>query len=541
YLHSNNLIHRDIKARNILLNHKGQCKLADFGVSTQLQQTISKRNTVIGSPFWMAPEVFKQNTYDQKADIWSLGITVIEMAEGKPPLSELPPLRVGLFYVTLLKIPTNDPPTLYDKEKWSDALHDFLRRCLVLNSSERWSAKELLQHKFIKSAGKRTVTAALVASAMPLIEQFHGQKKPAKSTPVNPSNGHRTKPAKIVRTEAKSVNATPVPGNHGDKRSIATSGTDDWSTIVRHDPALSQLKNAIEKDDPNLLNSSATTTPITIPTTATPTIATHKKTLSQTQTPTQIPTQIQNIYPSRKPNFDTSNPHFKSSPYYLTDGESLNSWQLFDINKNDNIRSKDWIVRSVLEPSLLDELNIENYLPENPTQQQLETLKQKLISAHKRDQEILEQHYISVRRQIRERIQNVNSNRTRAHKMSMDSNGTSPKVIQSNIKSGQVSTKASRSKSNATDTTTNQIEKTKNVKSDNQNFEEKFRKLSLTLLEFIWQTYNFTFYEIKTYLCDHMKNNQQIILGMLKFKLKNLFFFWKCKKLKFFEEIALLC
>ncbi|ETN98967.1 hypothetical protein RFI_38519, partial [Reticulomyxa filosa] len=114
--------------------------------------------------------------------------------------------------------------------------------------------------------------------------------------------------------------------------------------------------------------------------------------------------------------------------------------------------------------------NIENYLPENPTQQQLETLKQKLISAHKRDQEILEQHYISVRRQIRERIQNVNSNRTRAHKMSMDSNGTSPKVIQSNIKSGQVSTKASRSKSNATDTTTNQIEKTKNVKSDNQNF-----------------------------------------------------------------------
>eukprot|EP01083_Nonionella_stella_P217504 780876_1 len=121
YLHRNNIIHRNIKANNILLSDQGFCKLAEFGISTltaQLAQIIS------ASPYWMAPEVLRQNNYDQKADIWSMGICIIEMCEGKPPLSDLHPLRA------LRQIPSNPPPSLRKRDEWSDSLHSFLSLCL---------------------------------------------------------------------------------------------------------------------------------------------------------------------------------------------------------------------------------------------------------------------------------------------------------------------------------------------------------------------------------------------------------------------------
>ncbi|KAJ3259545.1 hypothetical protein HK103_002098 [Boothiomyces macroporosus] len=154
FLHSRSKIHRDIKCGNILMNDQGEIKLADFGVSTQLTRTFSKRNTFIGTPYWMAPEVItseQQGTsYDHKADIWSLGISAIEMAESTPPMFDTHPMRV------LFMIPKLDPPQLKEKEKWSSDFHSFLKACLEKNPDDRPTAGDLLkvrsslmQHPFV--------------------------------------------------------------------------------------------------------------------------------------------------------------------------------------------------------------------------------------------------------------------------------------------------------------------------------------------------------------------------------------------------------
>ena len=142
YLHDNGKIHRDIKSANILIGLNGEVKLADFGVATQLSNNLSKRLTFVGTPYWMAPEVINAEEYSFKADIWSLGITAIEMAYGKPPLTEF---GTG---EAMRKITNNPPPSV--DSGFSAEFRDFISKALVKDTLERDTAKQLLKHPFIK-------------------------------------------------------------------------------------------------------------------------------------------------------------------------------------------------------------------------------------------------------------------------------------------------------------------------------------------------------------------------------------------------------
>ncbi|KFV11494.1 STE20-like serine/threonine-protein kinase [Tauraco erythrolophus] len=175
YLHENKIIHRDLKAGNILFTLDGDIKLADFGVSAKNTRTIQRRDSFIGTPYWMAPEVVmcetsKDRPYDYKADIWSLGITLIEMAQIEPPHHELNPMRV------LLKIAKSDPPALAQPSKWSSDFKDFLKKCLEKNVDARWSATQLLQHPFVTVTSNKPIRELIAEAKAEVTEEVEDGK-----------------------------------------------------------------------------------------------------------------------------------------------------------------------------------------------------------------------------------------------------------------------------------------------------------------------------------------------------------------------------
>ncbi|XP_042711130.2 STE20-like serine/threonine-protein kinase isoform X4 [Chrysemys picta bellii] len=175
YLHENKIIHRDLKAGNILFTLDGDIKLADFGVSAKNTRTIQRRDSFIGTPYWMAPEVVmcetsKDRPYDYKADVWSLGITLIEMAQVEPPHHELNPMRV------LLKIAKSDPPTLAQPSKWSSDFKDFLKKCLEKNVDARWNTAQLLQHPFVTVTSNKPVRELIAEAKAEVTEEVEDGK-----------------------------------------------------------------------------------------------------------------------------------------------------------------------------------------------------------------------------------------------------------------------------------------------------------------------------------------------------------------------------
>ncbi|XP_037613510.1 myosin-IIIa isoform X1 [Sebastes umbrosus] len=211
HLHINKTIHRDVKGNNILLTTHGGVKLVDFGVSAQLTNTRLRRNTSVGTPFWMAPEVIAceqqlDSTYDARCDVWSLGITAIELGDGDPPLSELHPMRA------LFKIPRNPPPTLHQPELWSDDFNDFICKCLIKDFELRPNVLDLLRHVFIKQiVGREKILAKQLIELIDLNQQIgvidktshHG--KTDRSTDSNDSSRHErihTKKGSHMKTQS---------------------------------------------------------------------------------------------------------------------------------------------------------------------------------------------------------------------------------------------------------------------------------------------------------------------------------------------------
>ncbi|XP_070771593.1 STE20-like serine/threonine-protein kinase isoform X2 [Enoplosus armatus] len=214
YLHENKVIHRDLKAGNILLSLDGDVKLADFGVSAKNTKTLQRRDSFIGTPYWMAPEVVmcetsKDRPYDYKADIWSLGVTLIELAQIEPPNHEMNPMRV------LLKIAKSEPPTLMHPSRWSPEFNDFLRKALDKNVDNRWGTLQLLQHPFVTSVTDSKPLREIIAEAKAEVtEEIEDSKEEEEEeepdTPLAVP-GHKRAPsdASVASSEDDKVPPTP--------------------------------------------------------------------------------------------------------------------------------------------------------------------------------------------------------------------------------------------------------------------------------------------------------------------------------------------
>jgi len=227
FLHSHRILHRDLKAGNILLTSDGVAKLADFGVSAKLQYTLQKKDTVVGSPYWMAPEVIsvqkeKAEGYDMKADIWSLAITAIELAEGKPPLFEIASLRV------IFLIPARDPPKLQKPELWSDEFNSFLKVCLKKSPHDRPSSKDLMDNPFIKRGLiNQHLLKGIVQDTLPALQEARERKKKEEQKKVEDSDDEDAKASNSF-TPGTTITINTATGSVR----MTSSGSGSYGTTV---------------------------------------------------------------------------------------------------------------------------------------------------------------------------------------------------------------------------------------------------------------------------------------------------------------------
>ncbi|XP_034845287.1 misshapen-like kinase 1 isoform X13 [Mirounga leonina] len=208
HLHAHKVIHRDIKGQNVLLTENAEVKLVDFGVSAQLDRTVGRRNTFIGTPYWMAPEVIACDenpdaTYDYRSDIWSLGITAIEMAEGAPPLCDMHPMRA------LFLIPRNPPPRLKSK-KWSKKFTDFIDTCLIKTYLSRPPTEQLLKFPFIRDQPTERQVRIQLKDHIDRSRKKRGEKEETEyeysgSEEEDDSHGEEGEPSSIMNVPGEST------------------------------------------------------------------------------------------------------------------------------------------------------------------------------------------------------------------------------------------------------------------------------------------------------------------------------------------------
>ena len=241
YLHKRRAIHRDIKAGNLLLNRHGRVKLGDFGVSANLSDAVRKRNTVIGTPYWMAPEIIQEVGYNTSADIWSLGITAIECADGKPPYHHIHPMRA------IFMIPNKPSPTVKDSTKWSHKCNSFISKCLEKNPDNRPTAETLLEHEFIETAPDSSILLELVQLSLELKskKKFEVEKSvediseklakmpngTIKST--NYDSGTTIYKGEDYDSGTTVFNATIKPVNISGTMVVNKQKDDDWSSTIK--------------------------------------------------------------------------------------------------------------------------------------------------------------------------------------------------------------------------------------------------------------------------------------------------------------------
>ncbi|KAJ0242810.1 SIK1 [Hirschfeldia incana] len=228
YLHSIFKVHRDIKGGNILLTEQGEVKLGDFGVAAQLTRTMSKRNTFIGTPHWMAPEVIQENRYDGKVDVWALGVSAIEMAEGLPPRSAVHPMRV-LFMISI-----EPAPMLEDKEKWSLVFHDFVAKCLTKEPRLRPTADEMLKHKFIQrcKTGASAMSAKIEKSRQIRASMALQAQKAAASSEDTSTLGPKSSEEMGISVPHKSPTTDAPPTSNINRENISGG---EFGTMIVHD------------------------------------------------------------------------------------------------------------------------------------------------------------------------------------------------------------------------------------------------------------------------------------------------------------------